>query len=538
VTVKVTDNSTPTHQIGNATFNLTVVPETVGTDNSKLNGQYACYLDRFWDGGVTGGDGTSTLYQGGAVFAFTASGGTISDGKGDFNSPVRGYKIKTGLTGTYAIDSDNRGYINIGSGSLLLSVAGANLSSNIFQELALTEMDDAGSSPSNQSSAGHCYKQVTTALSGIRPSGATVFGLHGESAQGYPESVVGQTVFSGSNANAVQDVVTGTGAPTHMTTSNTTGTTDSYGRMTTLDSGSVNTVFYLTNDSRGDTLIMTTNDHNGTSHADFMIGQARAQSSSSIEAGYPISGNAVMYLSGAVSTSGSSPTYKAMAMQLSGGTSAKQITVNSIAKNNAGTFSLDTDDMYGQTVSYTTDTSTGRTTLSGATGDYLYLYDTNAAVVLFADTGNSGGRQNLIGWLEPQTTSGSWSLSDVASSAMMYKQPNGDHNSDLNDGVLTTASDGTISNFAQDSGGSYWASWDEPLSGTVGVSATGVLALNSTDGASYGVFDINMTSGGSTSTQVECYAISVNAAVKPTTKAKLVCIDTSSHSSSLTILQE
>jgi hypothetical protein len=108
----------------------------------------------------------------------------------------------------------------------------------------------------------------------------------------------------------------------------------------------------------------------------------------------------------------------------------------------------------------------------------------------------------------------------------------------LNDGVLTVASDGTISNFASDDGGVYWASWDEPLSGNTAVTATGALVLNSTDGANYGLFDINMTSGGSTSTQVECYAISVDTAVKSTTKAKMVCIDTSSQSSSLTLLQE
>jgi hypothetical protein len=283
---------------------------------------------------------------------------------------------------------------------------------------------------------------------------------------------------------------------------------------------------------------MTMNGHNGSNNADFMIGQARAQSATNIAAGYPINGNAVLYASGSVSASGSSPTYKAMALQLAGSTSAKQFTVNSIMNNNSGTFSLDTDSIHGQAVTYATDGSTGRTTLSGSTGDYFYLYDTNAAIVLFADTSGGGGRQNLIGWMEPQTTSGSWTLSDIAASAMIYKQPNGDHNSDMNDGVLTAASDGTISSFAQDSGGSYWASWDEPHSGSASASATGALALNSTDGASYGLFDINMTSGGSTSKQAECYAISDDAAVKSTTKAKLVCIDTSSNSASLMILQE
>jgi hypothetical protein len=100
------------------------------------------------------------------------------------------------------------------------------------------------------------------------------------------------------------------------------------------------------------------------------------------------------------------------------------------------------------------------------------------------------------------------------------------------------ASDGKFSNFAQDSGGSYWASWDEPLSGSASVSATAALSLNATDGASYGLFDINMTSGGSSSTPVECYAVSVAAAVNSTTKAKMICIDRSSQSASLTIVQE
>jgi len=539
VTVTVTDSSKPTNQVGTTTFSLPVVPETVGTDNSKLNGQYACYIEEFWDGGVTGGDGTSKLYRGGAVFAFTANGsGAITGGEADTNAPDSGYKQKTSLTGTYAIGSDNRGYINIGSGSLIVSVAGANLSSNVFQELALTEMDDAGTSPSNTSGAGHCYKQVTTALNGVRPSGGYVFGMHGESAHGNSEVAAGQIVFSGSAATGVQDMVTGAGTPSSDTISNTTTTTDSYGRMVMLYSGVNYAVLYLTNDSKGDTLTMTMPGHNGSSNADFMIGQARAQSSTNIAASNPINGNAVMYLTGAVSKSGSSPTYKAMAAQVTGSTGAKQITVNSIMQNRAGTFSLDTDSMHGQTATYATDASTGRTTLSGTTGDYLYLYDTNSAVVMFGDTGGGGETNNLIGWLEPQTTSGSWTVSDIATSGMIFKQPNEDYGSDMNSGVLTVASDGTISNFAQDDGDWNWASWDEGLSGTPLVTATGALVLNSTDGANYGLFDINMTSGGKTSTQVECYAISVDAVVKSTTKAKMVCIDKDSSGANLSILQE
>jgi hypothetical protein len=539
VTVKVTDSSTPTKQNGVTTFSLPVVPQTVGTDNSKLNGQYACYLNRYWTGGVTGGNGTSKLYRGGAVFAFTAGGGgAITGGEVDSNSPNSGYNHQSSLTGTYAIGSDNHGYINFGSGSLIVSVAGANLNSNVFQELALTEMDDVGTSPSGQSGLGHCYKQVTTALDSIRPSGGYVFGLSGEDMTGTTESVVGQVVFSGSTATGVQDMVVGTGAPFNNTFSNTTTTTDSYGRMVMLNSGVNNSVLYLTNEAKGDALIMTMMGHNGLNNADFMIGQARAQSATNIAASYPISGPAVMYMNGSVNVSGSSTIYKAMAMQLTGSNSSKKVTVNSIMKNSAGTFSLDTDSVYGQTVGYTNDTSTGRTILSGTTGDYLYLYDNNAAVVLFADTGSGGGTHNLIGWLEPQTTSGAWSLGEVATSYIMYKQPDGSYNSNLNDGVLTTASDGSIINFTSDNGSGHWASWGEGLSGNSSVTATGALSLNPTDGSNYGLFDINMTIGSSTSTQVECYAVSIDAALKSTTKAKMVCIDRSSDQSSMSIVQE
>jgi hypothetical protein len=538
VTVKVTDSSSPNNQIGTTTFSLPVVAQTVGTDNSKLNGQYACYLERYWNDGVTGGNGSSTLYHGGAVFAFTAGGGAITNGEMDNNSPSSGYSLQSTLTGTYAIGTDNRGYINIGSGSLILAVAGSNLNSNVFQELAITEMDDVGSSPSGQSGGGHCYKQVTTALSGIRPTGGYVVGLHGESMEGNAVAVIAQVVYSGSSATGIQDMVVGTGTPVSGTFSNTTTTTDSYGRMVMLNSGVNDSVLYLTNNSRGDAYVMTMPGHNGSNNADFMIGQARAQNSINIAKTYPITGNAVMYLNGPVSISGSSPIYKAIAGQLTGGTSAKQVKINSIVMNNAGTFSLDTDSIYGQTVAYTTDTSTGRTILTGTTGIYFYLYDTNSAVVLFADTGSGGGTHNLIGWLEPQTTSGSWATSDIAAGGMIYKQPDENYNSNLSSGVLTVASDGTISNFAQDDSGRYWASWDEGLSGTPSVTATGALALNSTDGASYGLFDINITTGGTTSTQVECYAISVDAAVKSTTKAKMVCIDRNSSSASLSIMQE
>lgn len=539
VTVTVTDSSSPTHQVGSTTFSLPVVAETIGANNGAFKGQYACYLEQYTDNGVTGGDGSSTLYRGGMVFSIVANGsGSITGGEADTNSPSTGHSLTSSVTGTYAIGSDNHGYINIGSGSLILGVSGANLSSNIFTELALTQMDDAGNSPSGIHGAGYCYKQTTTSLSGVRPSGGYVFALHGENSSGNNTAAVGRINFSGTTATGIQDSVDGTNVSTSDTFSTTAGTTDAYGRMLMSNSSTAEMVLYLTNNTKGDVLLMSMPDHSGASNASFQIGQARAQSSTNIAASHPMNGNAILYASGSALVSGSSPTYKAMAAQITGSSTASKITVNSIAKDNAGTFSLNTDSMYGQTVNYTTDTTTGRMTLTGDTGTYFYLYDTNAAVVLFADTGSGGGTNSQIGWVEPQTTNGTWSLNQIATSYITHKILNDDYNADLMDGVLTMASDGEISGFSSNSASMLWASWNEGISGSASTTATGALGLNASDGASYGLFDVKMTSGGSTQTVSECYAVSVDTATKSTTKARLVCVDVSSDHPTLMVIQE
>jgi len=120
VTVKVTDSSSTVQTVTN-TFSLPVVVETVGNHDSYLKGQYACSLQKYWNGGVMGGDGTSTLYRGGMVFAIAVNGsGTITGGEIDSNSPYSGYKSAStlgSLSGTYAVGTDNRGYLLLTVGS-------------------------------------------------------------------------------------------------------------------------------------------------------------------------------------------------------------------------------------------------------------------------------------------------------------------------------------------------------------------------------------------------------------------------------------
>jgi hypothetical protein len=569
VTVKVTDTSSPAQTVTKM-FVLPVVAQTVGDHNSYLKGQYACSLQHYWDGGVTGGDGHSTLYRGGVVFAIAVNGnGGITGGKMDMNSPESGYTSVSSLSGTYAVGEDNRGYLllTVGSGSGVMALAGGNLnSSNQFSDFAVTEMDDAGPSAdaSGQHGSGHCYQQTTTSLSGIWPTGGYVFALTGEDSSGYSESMVGSIQYTaGSSSSAgtitgVMDMVDYQTLSPDVTLTGTTpkGTgTDSYGRITMTAGPSISeentTVMYLTNNAKGQVLLMGTQAHNGSSDADFLIGEARKQVAANVKASYPLSGNGILYVQGTKYPSGSTPVYKAQVAQFTGSSSADSITINSTIQNNDGTFAQDATTanggITGASMAYVVgDTTTGRTTITGQSGISFYLYNTDSAAVLFADTGKSGSiPNNLTGWIEPQTapTSGTWAVSNFAASYFMYKIENGNYEGDTESMVLTVGSSGSISGFASDSGGQNWASWDEGMTDENGNPVTAAVALDTTtngattDGA-YGLFDINFTEGGNTATESYCFAASVDTATVSTTKGRLVCLDASSSNPRIMVLQQ
>jgi len=197
-------------------------------------------------------------------------------------------------------------------------------------------------------------------------------------------------------------------------------------------------------------------------------------------------------------------------------------------------------------MTYAVDTTTGRVTITGQTGIYFYLYDTNSAAVIFDqvksnnDGTNGTAVQNMTGWIEPQTapTSGTWATSNFGTSYFMYKIENGDYNHGYEVNVITLDNNGNLTNYADDYGGQNYVSWDESLSYSSGVTgATAAISSDSTDGT-YGLFDMNMTSGSTTTTESYCYAISVDAATKSGAKGKLVCLDANSDSPRLSISQE
>jgi len=566
VTVNVSDSSSPV-QHASTTYDLTIVPETTGTNNNRLSGQYACYLMQYWQGGARGGNG-QLLMRGGAVFAFSADGnGRITGGEIDHNSPISGYRSASdngSLGGSYAIGSDNRGYMlpSVGGGSLVLAIAGGNLDSNShFTEFAMIEMDDAGTSPSGQYGGGHCYKQNTTGLSGIQPSGGYVWGLEGETTHGDVETQAGSAQWTSGSITGIADMVNGGSYQGSMNLSgNTTSVTDAYGRLTQSvgpagqPSEANPSVLYMTNNAAGETLVMTANPHNGASNADFMIGEALVQNATHVAAAHPLNGSFVLYMSGLDSDLSS---YDAEIVQATGSSSATSFLINADISNNGGTIK-DTCPGGGacpSTLTYTTDSTTGRTTLGGQTGVVFYVYDANSAVALFGDSGGGDSNtENRLGWLEPQTapSSGTWASGNLAASLFMNKFIDGNPSDDLTNSTFTLASSGSILNYAEDDNGDGWAEWDEDLcamsggcGGTVTAAfvpdsaanpTTGTLGLDPT--GTLGIFDVERMLNSTTEVMTYCIAISVDKATNSGTKGRMVCLDTSSDHGSLNIGQE
>jgi hypothetical protein len=567
VTVNVTDSASA-H--ASTTFSLTVVPETTTANNSELSGQYACYAHFYYDGGIT--VGSSTFYRGGIVFAFTADGnGNITGGEADTNNPVNGYKSASqngSLNGgTYAVGSDNRGYLNAAG---LYAIAGGKLNgSGQFTEFALTRMDDVGSSPSTHYGSGYCYQQnTTTSLSGITVSGGYVWEWRGEDGGGKLQSQVGSVQLSGGNVTSGEGDIADDGVYQNFSSLvGTYTTTDSYGRLTMSAGPSTSeespTVLYITKNSIGEGVMMGTSPHNtsGSGSSGFFLGEVRAQVASAVEASYPLNGKFVMYTSGLDSDLSG---YDTEALQASGSSSAASLTVNADIRNNEGTIKTKCPGSTGTcpaTVDYTTNSTTGRTTVAVGgttqTGVIFYVYNTGSAAVLFGDTGSSGTiAEDLIGWIEPQTapTSGTWALSDVGASYFLHQDDSGNPSATPNTASVTFNNSGSFTYYAEDDGGQQWADWDEGLCGT-GCTATedaettGALILDTTANSStgalgldpnstIGIVDAQATQGSTTQTMAYCIAISVDTATNSSAKGRFVCVNRSSDHPTLAFGQQ
>jgi hypothetical protein len=557
LTVKDGANNTKTGSI-----TIPVIAATGTTNNGLLNGHYACVVHGISDTGYTS-LANKTLYLNGLAFAFGASGGgAVGGGEADMNGSG-GYTFQSSLTGSYAVGSDNRGYLMIGPSSsqevLFAIAAGALDSSGKYEQFRLTAMGDAGSSPEGGHGGGICYRQynsdgsaVTSSdntLSGQTISGGYVFALNGEDGDGVFENEVGSVNFS--TNTGYLDSVDGSSVNTGMEFYvYNTPIVDSWGRYT-ITAGPSSTesnqsAVYITNQTYGKGVMVSINAHNAASHPDLWWGQLRQQNATDIAANQPITGNAVVYLSGVDSSGGN---YKALAAQATGSTSGAassgttSLTINAQINNNDGVITPNGNPV-GTTLYYKTDATSGRTTLNSQSGAIFYLYDTNMAVVLFDDTGNGGtSPENMLGWMEKQTapSSGTWASSYMGTSYFMGKTYNGDTNGDSNTGTLTISSTGSFTAMAQDDGGNSWADWGEGFGGEYGLTGAGVFVPDTSvdPSAAYGVFDVKFTPTGSSQEIVSyCFAISVDKATTSTTKGRAACIDADSSHPAISIVEE
>ena len=193
-------------------------------------------------------------------------------------------------------------------------------------------------------------------------------------------------------------------------------------------------------------------------------------------------------------------------------------------------------------MTYTVNSTTGRTTINGATGIVFYLYDTNSGVLLEADTGSGGNAKNRLGWIEPQTApgSGTWAVGDLATSYFMRDIPNGDYSNNLDSGMETGNSSGAITAFAQDSGGQNWADWDKQPMCPSSCPYTGKLVPDTTldPTGAFGIFDLNATQNSTTQIVSYCIAISVDKATNANAKGRLVCLNPAKDSPQISVTQE
>jgi hypothetical protein len=286
-------------------------------------------------------------------------------------------------------------------------------------------------------------------------------------------------------------------------------------------------VVYLTNNSVGEMLVMTTASHgNGTTTGanDLFIGEARGQNASAVSSSTPLSGPFVGYMS-APDCCGN---FKATVLQMSANDFVDFENDNGTLTLNSGSGSVP----YTYPAASVPDRGTFNTS-PGYGADLFYVYNTNSAMVLFADGQSSGESQGLLGWIEPQTApaSGTWALSDVSSASpgtsyFTGSLQNWNNSTDSQSGAFTAVS-GAFTPFAQDEGEQNWASWDQDFSLILGEPAAGSIALDTTYGQD-GVFDVNITPTGGTATPITyCVAISVDEATNSSTKGRFACANAS-----------
>jgi hypothetical protein len=489
------------------TYSVVMSSGPTGVNNGNLKGTYTCKINGYSDSdGSRWASLTSMVADGSGHL----SSGVFDTNGSDFTSEMSGT-----LNGSYSIGADNNGLASTsftvtsggtGSGTNSWAIALTDAVSPALQ-FQMVETDDVGASPSGQHGTANCYLATTSAfnVSTINGNGF-VFGVQGENGNGAPKAYVGRISASGGNVTSgILDGMrldqSGDGGGTF--TSGTYTSPDANGRFTlslTAGGGTIDLLVYIIDANRMFEL-------ESAGDTGLMAGDMRTQHQSSYSTAN-LNGAFVLYSEAWDGWNGSSVTaYDDSIFQGTG--SASGMTINESYMDNNGTF--DNGGANGGPIAPTFDSSNpGRATFpAGNDSGYLYMFNNNSAIYLDL---NGSSNHLEFGWIEPQSQStfnnsaltGIYMLSDFA-------ETQAHNSSDV--GEIAIASGGSITANIS-TGGEGEFEWDQAQSGLT------YNWLSST----YGSFSMTGGGGGGTT----CVVIS---------PSKIVCLDNTSSSAKLTILQ-
>jgi hypothetical protein len=381
-TVQVADSETPA-LTATQPLSLTVT-KALGANDAELKGSYAFLFSGFDD--VTG---LPVAVAG----SFTADGvGNLANGVEDVNEPS-GPSLNEPFTGTYSIDSENRGAFTLdasGSSKTYVCVIGS-ITAGVATNGRFIEFDDTNGA-NGQRGSGILRLQDSTAFSLASFAGAYAFGFAGRDVSGNRSAIVGSITADGAGkvtAGVADQNVAGTATNPSLTgTFSAPSTSNGRGMLILSPSGAntMNLAAYVV--SSGELLVLTTD---AISTAGLLNGTILAQKSTAF-ADSSFNAPSVVYDVGY--NVSNSQTFSEIGVLMPDGKGSLPM---SLDESQGGSPVL-----YQATNSTYSAVATGRVTVSNWAGDttsssrYLYLVDVNKAFLL------SAGPEVGFGFVEPQ----------------------------------------------------------------------------------------------------------------------------------------
>jgi Putative Ig domain len=368
-------------------------------NDAELKGHYAFLFNGFDD--VTG----SQIVVAGS---FVADGtGKITAGIEDQNGPG-GPALSVPFTGTYDIDSDNRGGLTLtnASGSTTYALVLNSIVGGVAQNVRIIEFDDT-TGTSGQRGSGEMRLQDTSSFSLGKVNGAYAFGFSGQDATGNREAMAGSFSADGtgtiSSGVADQNIAGTTTNP--FLSGSYTAPSPANGRLTLslIPSGASGLALSAYVVSSSEFLVMTTNSFASDG---LVSGTILAQKQASFD-NTALDAPAVYYELGVNPSAAATQAFAEIGLLSPDGNGGVSVTydnqrASSIAKNGAFSATYSVGDGGRVTV-------TGWYGLSTGPSVILYLVDKNKA--FFLDISSAAG----FGFAEPQlSASGGFSNSSFS----------------------------------------------------------------------------------------------------------------------------